>query len=568
MIKKRLGDMLIDEGLLTEAQLKEALVAHPKTGLKLGQYLVRQGIVTETQVRDAISQQLNLPKYNPKDYPGENDLAHLIPADIARKYQLVPLKKEGRLLTVAMTDPRNIEALDTAEVQTNAEVEPVICTEKEFAELMGRIYGKYSTLDGAVEGMDDVQYDTEAETGPEIALEDTETDSLQDIAEQAPIIKLVNSIISNAVQQGASDIHISPEKDYVRVQFRIDGKLHDVPAPAKSMIVPIISRVKILSDMDVAKSRVPQDGRFTIEMENKEINIRASIMPTIHGENLVMRLLDMSKGVYTLERLGMCEEDRKKIDGVINRPYGMILSTGPTGSGKSTSLYAILQELNKPDVNIITVEDPVEYRMEWVRQAQLNVKAGMTFASGLRAILRQDPDIIMVGEIRDAETAGIAIRAALTGHRVLSTIHTNDAASAITRFLVLDVESFLISSCILVSFAQRLIRTICPNCKEPYNPPKELLANWDMEGIENADFQHGKGCVSCMNTGYKGRTGIYEVLIVDEMIQQMILEKKSAQEISIAAQETGAFRRLKEDVAGKILQGITTFEEAASAVMF
>ena len=568
MIKKRLGDMLIDEGLLTEAQLEQALVAHPKTGLKLGQYLVRQGIVTETQVRDAISRQLNLPKYNSEDYPGEIDLAHLIPADIARKYQLVPLKKEGRLLTVAMTDPRNIEALDTAEVQTNTEVEPVICTEKEFAELMGRIYGKYSTLDGVVEGMDDVQYDTEAEAGPEIALEDTEAGSLQDVAEQAPIIKLVNSIISNAVQQGTSDIHISPEKDYVRVQFRIDGKLHDVPAPAKSMIVPIISRVKILADMDVAKSRVPQDGRFTIEMENKEINIRASIMPTIHGENLVMRLLDMSKGVYTLERLGMCEEDRKKINGVINRPYGMILSTGPTGSGKSTSLYAILQELNKPDVNIITVEDPVEYRMEWVRQVQLNVKAGMTFASGLRAILRQDPDIIMVGEIRDAETAAIAIRAALTGHRVLSTIHTNDAASAITRFLVLDIEPFLISSCILVSFAQRLIRTICPNCKEPYNPPKELLANWDMEGIENADFQQGKGCVSCMNTGYKGRTGIYEVLVVDEMIQRMILEKKSAQEISVAAQETGAFRRLREDVAGKILQGITTFEEAASAVMF
>ncbi|MBU1163586.1 MAG: GspE/PulE family protein [Proteobacteria bacterium] len=561
--------MLIDEGLLTEEQLKQAIIAHPRTGLKLGQYLVGQGIVTEPQVRDAVCQQLKLPKYNPKDYPDEINLGHLIPSDIAQKYQLVPLKKKGRLLTVGMTDPRDIEALDTAEVMTDTEVEPVICTEKEFADLMSRIYGKYSSLGGVMESMDeDVQYDTEAETEAAPALEDMEVSSLQDMAEQEPVVRLVNSIISNAVQQGASDIHISPEKDYVRVQFRIDGKLHDVPAPAKSMILPIVSRVKILSNMDVAKSRVPQDGRFTVKMERKEINVRTSVMPTIYGENLVMRLLDMSTGVYTLRRLGMCEEDRKKIDGVINKPYGMILSTGPTGSGKSTSLYAILKKLNKPDVNIITVEDPVEYRMEWVRQVQLNVKAGMTFASALRAILRQDPDIIMVGEIRDAETAGIAIRAALTGHRVLSTIHTNDAASAITRLLVLDIEPFLVSSCVLVSFAQRLVRTICPNCKEPYNPPEGLLANWNMEGIENADFQRGKGCVSCMNTGYKGRTGLYEVLVIDEMIQEMIMEKKSAQEISIAAQKTGTFRRLREDAANKILQGITTFEEAASAVMF
>lgn len=566
--------MLIDEGLLTEEQLKQALIAHPKTGLKLGQYLVRQGIVTEQQVRDAISRQLNLSKYNPKDYPEEISVGHLIPSDIAQKYQLVPLKKKGRLLTIAMTDPRDIEALDTAEVLTDTEVEPIICTEKEFADLMSRIYGKYSSLGGVMQSVgEDVKYDSdiEPESEPESEApleEDTELSYLHDMAEQEPVVKLVNSIIANGVQQGASDIHISPEKDYVRVQFRIDGKLHDVPAPAKSMILPIVSRIKILSNMDVAKSRVPQDGRFTMKMDNKEINVRTSVMPTIYGENLVMRLLDMSTGVYTLKRLGMCEEDRKKINNVITKPYGMILSTGPTGSGKSTSLYAILKKLNKPDVNIITVEDPVEYRMEWVRQVQLNVKAGMTFASGLRAILRQDPDIIMVGEIRDAETAGIAIRAALTGHRVLSTIHTNDAASAITRLVVLDIEPFLVSSCVLVSFAQRLVRTICPNCKEPYNPPKELLAGWNMEGIENADFQRGKGCVSCMNTGYKGRTGIYEVLVIDEMIQEMILEKKSAQEISIAAQKAGTFRGLREDVADKVLQGITTFEEAASAVMF
>ncbi|MBU4288859.1 MAG: Flp pilus assembly complex ATPase component TadA, partial [Proteobacteria bacterium] len=273
MKRKRLGDMLVDEGLLTEVQLKHALTAHPRTGLKLGQYLVRQGIVTEPQVRDAVCQQLKLPKYNPKDYPEEIDLGHLIPSDIAQKYQVVPLKKKGRLLTVGMTDPRDIEALDTAEVLTDTEVEPVICTEKEFAELMSRIYGTYSSLGGIVDSMGDVQYDTEAEAVPEPALEDMEVSSLQDMAEQEPVVRLVNSIISNAVQQGASDIHISPEKDYVRVQFRIDGKLHDVPAPAKSMILPIVSRVKILSNMDVAKSRVPQDGRFTVKMERKEINV-------------------------------------------------------------------------------------------------------------------------------------------------------------------------------------------------------------------------------------------------------------------------------------------------------
>ena len=558
--------MLLEAGLLSEDQLEQALADQKKSGLKLGQFMVRQGIVSESQVIDTVSRQLKIKKYAHDGYPVDVAIEHLIPANIAQKYQLAPLKKKGHLLMVAMTDPMDIEALDAIEALTNTEVEPVVCTEGELTQLISSIYGTYSSLSGAMESME-LQYSADAITDAEVTTEDVEVSSLQDMAEQVPVVRLVNSIISHAVRQGASDIHISPEKDYVQVRFRIDGKLHDVPAPPRSMLLPIISRVKILSNMDIAKSRAPQDGRFTVKTENKEINIRSSVTPTIYGENLVMRLLDVSTGIYSLDRLGMCGQDREKIDSAINKPYGMILSTGPTGSGKTTSLYAILREINKPDINVFTVEDPIEYRMERARQIQLNPKAGMTFASGLRSILRQDPDVIMVGEIRDAETAGIAVRASLTGHRVLSTVHTNDAAGAITRLVDLGIEPFLIASVMLVSFAQRLVRTICPNCKEPYKPPETVLVQWGLDRVENASFQHGKGCFSCMNTGYRGRIGLFEILVIDEMIQNMILNRKSAQEISRAAQEAGKLIPLKDDAASKVVQGITTLEEAASAVM-
>ena len=319
--------------------------------------------------------------------------------------------------------------------------------------------------------------------------------------------------------------------------------------------------------MDISISRVPQDGRFTVKMENKEINVRASSVPTIYGENLVMRLLDMSIGVSSLDRLGMSEMDSQKVASIVRKPHGMILSTGPTGSGKSTSLYSILKEINKPDINIITLEDPVEYRIDSIRQVQLNRKAGMTFANGLKAILRQDPDVIMVGEVRDSETAGIATQAALTGHRVLTTLHTNDAAGAVTRLLDMGIEPFLVSSVLLMSFAQRLVRKICPNCKEPYNPPEQALAAWGFKRQGNENFQRGRGCHQCMNTGYRGRTGIFEVLIVDDVIQEMIIKGGSAQEINRSAVERGTLRTLKEDAAMKVAQGITTLEEALSQVM-
>ena len=563
--KKRLGEILIEGGLLTRGQLEEALPYQKKSGLKLGQFLVREGIVSEVQIVDMISNQLNLEKYSAEAYQIDTELAHVIPADMAFRYQAVPLKKNHLLLTIAMIDPMDINAVDAIEVYTNNEVETVICTEQDLNQLLSTLYGTYSGIGGVLEDMEEMQYDKEIEKAA--VTEDVEVSSLQGMAEEAPVIRLVNTILSQAVREGASDIHISPEKDYVQVRFRVDGKLHDVPAPPKSMFLPIISRLKILANMDISIARVPQDGRFTVKMKNKEINVRASTIPSIYGENLVLRLLDTSSGVYSLERLGMSELDRSKLVSVINRSYGMILSTGPTGSGKSTSLYSILKTINKPDTNIITVEDPVEYRIEKICQVQLNRKAGMTFADGLRSILRQDPDVIMVGEIRDTETATVAVQAALTGHKVLSTLHTNDAAGAITRFIDMGIEPFLVASTMIVSFAQRLVRTICPHCKKPHSAPPEVLEYWGLTNNRKARFLHGTGCFNCMHTGYKGRTGIYEVLLIDDMIQNMILKKQSSQKIGRAAKEAGSFMTLKEDAAQKIKQGITTFEEAASAVL-
>ena len=558
--------MLVEANLLSQEQLHQALADQKKTDLKLGQFLTRQSIVSERAIMDLVSRQLKINKYTPSKYPLELSIASLIPADIAKKYQLVPLMKKGYLLTLAMVDPMDIKALDTIEVETNSEVEVVICSEKEFSSLFSTLYGSYSDLGQVIESVEINELALEEQAKDEVA-EEIKGLSLKSIADEAPVIRLVNSILAQAVTEGASDIHFSPERNYVQLQFRVDGKLLDVPSPPKSMFLPLISRIKILSKMDIASSRIPQDGRFTIKVEKKEINIRASTMPTVNGENLVLRLLDMSGGIYSLEMLGMSETDMQKIRAMIRKPYGMILSTGPTGSGKSTSLYAILKELYRPELNIITLEDPVEYRMEKIRQAQLNRKAGMTFASGLRSILRQDPDVIMVGEIRDSETATISVQAALTGHMVLSTVHTNDAAGAVTRLIDMGLEPFLVSSVLLVSFAQRLVRTVCSECMEPYQPPELALASWGLDKEKEATFMRGKGCFHCKDTGYRGRTGLFETLVIDEMVQQMTLERSSAQEILRAAEKAGTFIPLKEDAKQKIIQGKTTLEEAASAVM-
>ena len=567
-VKKRLGEMLVEEGLVSDERLKQALVDQKKAGLKLGQFLTRQGIVNEQQIIDLLSRQLKISKYHPDDYPLDIDLARQVPAEIAQKYQIAPLKKKGRLLTIAIVDPLDINALDYIEVLTNSEVEPVVCSEREHNQLISSLYGMQSGLGSIMENMEIKSQDD----NPEEMIserEEVQVASLQDMAGEAPVVRLANSIFAQAIRDGASDIHISPQHNSVQMRFRIDGKLLEVPSPPKALFLPIIARMKILANMDITVSRIPQDGRFTLRLDKKEINVRVSSMPTIYGENLVLRLLDTSGGVYSLDRLGMVHEDMEKIEKVVRKPYGMILSTGPTGSGKSTSLYAILNSINKPDINIITLEDPVEYRIANIRQVQLNRKAGMTFAGGLRSILRQDPDVIMVGEIRDAETAAISVQAAQTGHRVLSTVHTNDAAGAITRFIDMGIEPFLVSSVLLVSFAQRLVRTVCPYCKERYLPSENAYTALGITPEEAAggNFMRGKGCYQCKNTGYKGRTGLFEVLINDEMIQDMILKKRSSQEISKAAVNAGTLRTLRVDASRKVLQGVTTLEEAASAVM-
>ena len=562
-MRKKLGEMLAEANLLTEDQLKEALIDLPKSKLKLGQYLIRKGLVGEHPMLEMLSRQLKIERYQPEKYPLDQSLAQLIPLDYAQKFQIAPLKKKGRLLTICMSDPMDIDTLDGVEMLTNCEVEPSIGTEREVNQLISSIYGIQSGLGNVLETMEiDIKPETEKEDQADVLVS-----SLQDMAGEAPVIRLVNTIFGQAIREGASDVHISPQQNNVQVRFRIDGKLHDVPAPPKSLFLPIVARIKILANMDITVSRVTQDGRFTLKMDRKEINVRVSSIPTIHGENLVLRLLDTGAGIYSLDKLGMIPSDIVKIQSIINKPYGMILSTGPTGSGKSTSIYAILNELNRPESHIMTLEDPVEYRIENIRQVQLNRKAGMTFAGGLRSILRQDPDIIMVGEIRDPETAAIAVQAAQTGHRLLSTVHTNDAAGAISRLVDMDIEPFLIASVLLATFAQRLVRTICPYCKEKYQPPKAALAAVGLEGVENGSFMRGRGCNQCMNTGYKGRTGIFEVLVNDEMIQRLILEKRSAQEIAREAKKAGRLRTLQEDAAAKVLRGITTLEEAAGAVM-
>lgn len=566
--KVRLGDMLVKEGLISQDQLQTALREHKKAGLKLGEYMIRESIVREDQVIDLFSQQMRIAKFNAEDFAISPSLGNMLPVDLAQKYKAVPLARKGSILQVAMTDPMDIHALDAIEMALDSEVEPLICTEQQLDQLVGTIYGLRTGLDGMMEDITslDTKSQEQEERKQEAVGTDVEVTSLQSMAEKVPVIRLVNSILAQAVREKVSDIHICPEKNTTQVRFRIDGRLQDIPSPPKSMHLPLVSRLKILSNMDIANSRIPQDGRFTINMQDKEINVRVSSLPTIHGENVVLRLLDMSTGVYTLDRLGMTDDDIAKVQRAVSKPYGMILATGPTGSGKSTTLYAILKSINTPDINIITLEDPVEYRVERIRQVQLNRRAGMTFASGLRSILRQDPDVVMVGEIRDLETATIAVQAALTGHRLLSTVHTNDAAGAITRLIDMGLEPFLVSSVLLVSIAQRLVRRVCESCKEEYQPDEKLLAFWGLQD-SGMTFQRGKGCYLCKQTGFRGRVGLYEVLFNDDEVQAMTMQRASSREIARAAINAGTLRTLRDDALEKVRMGLTTLEEATSTVM-
>jgi type IV pilus assembly protein PilB len=555
--------MLVNAGLLSREQLDEALEAREDTSARLGEYLIGKGLIREDQLMDALSRQLHLPRYEPEKFPVNMELAAIIPFELAQRHHVIPLQRLDRALVLGMGDPTDIDAIDRIEQLTHHEVRPVICTNREINQLTNSLYGSFAGL-GEMIGSSDESKPRDG-SDPNMA-EDVEVGSLLNMAEGAPVIRMVNWIIAQAVRDGASDIHISPEANHVQLRFRIDGYLREVPAPPKSLHLPIVSRIKILSQMDIAVSRIPQDGRFTVRLDNREINIRVSTIPTTHGENVVMRLLDMSAFNYSLFDLGISDRDCKILARAIESPYGMILSTGPTGSGKTTTLYAMLKELNKPDVNIITVEDPVEYRLAKIRQIQLNTKAGMTFASGLRAILRQDPDIIMVGEIRDAETARVATQAALTGHRVLSTVHTNDAAGAITRLIDMGIEPFLVSSVLVVSFAQRLVRKVCPHCAETVEMTRETKRYWGLPEDDPFPVKQAKGCARCQGTGYAGRTGIYEVLVLDDHIREMVARRANTLEINREARATDNLRTLKDDALDKLRLGITTLEEAVTVV--
>jgi len=479
---------------------------------------------------------------------------------MARKFNLVPIKVERSVLYVATADPESINRLDQVERVAMLEVEPVFCTKAELEELMAGQYGVQSHLGDMLGIIDElsVQSGDETEEGIDLA------GALQSAVQEAPVVRLVNQILAQAVRERASDIHLSPMKNTIQMRYRIDGELREFPTPPKSVFLTVLSRLKLLANMDITITRIPQDGRFSFVLDGKEINVRASTLPTIHGENLVLRLLMRSSRGSNMDELGVSDEDRRKLQKGMDRPFGMILATGPTGSGKTTLLYAVLRQLDQPGVNIITLEDPVEYRIETIRQVQLNIRAGMTFASGLRAILRQDPDIIMVGEIRDSETAGIAVQSALTGHQVLSTVHTNSACQALTRLMEMGIEPFLVASTLAVVVGQRLVRRICPKCKEPYTPPKELVSVFEMQHLKDVVFMRGKGCPDCNGLGYAGRVGVYEVLYVDDLVQDLILRQASAREIEQAAVEAGNFSTLKMDALSKVVAGLTTIEEAAS----
>lgn len=553
--------MLVEAFLITPEQLTELLEKQKNSGMKLGDLLIDQGVVTREVLIELLCDQLQIHRYTPEEYEVGPELASIMSHAVATKHQLVPIKQEPFVLKIAMVDPLDINAIDMVERLADIEVEPLICTESELLLLMNGIYGVRSAVTEVLGDIETPDYEKTAAAATE------QFGNIQDIADAAPVVRLVNSILRQAVQEKASDIHISPQHRSAQLRLRIDGKLHEMPPPPQNLFTGIISRIKILAGMDIANTRIPQDGRFNIRVDNQEISFRASTLPTIHGENMVLRLLYVSAGALPLSKLGLRHDDLEKLRKMASQPYGMVLSVGPTGSGKSSSLYAILNEISSPEINVITLEDPVEFRMDNVRQVQLNVKAGMTFASGLRAILRQDPNVIMVGEIRDEETAKIAVQAALTGHLVLSTLHTNYSAGAITRLQDMGIEPYLIASALLGVCAQRLLRQICPHCKVDFKPSAEQIKFWGLTDYKKPKFQKGAGCTLCMGTGYKGRVGIFEILLINEQVQEMIINQTASTEIVATLLRQGEIRLLKDAAALRIAEGLTTFEEATRTVL-
>jgi type IV pilus assembly protein PilB len=561
----KLGELLVNSNLITQEQLQEAMRKQQTEGGRLGTHLVKLGFIDEDSVAKALSKQYGIPAVNLGKIEIEPSVINLIPVDVCQKYMIVPIHRSGATLTIAMVDPTNVYSMDDIKFMTGLNVEPVVGSEGQIKEAIEKYYGATSDdkISQVMEELGEVD-----DSNIEITQEEDDIDvsELAKSSEDAPVIKLVNLAFSESLARGASDIHIEPyEKDF-RVRFRIDGILYEIMRPPLKLKNAVASRIKILSQLDISEKRLPQDGRIMLRMKTKtglkELDIRVSTLPTLYGEKIVMRLLDKENLKLDMTKLGLEKESFQKLEEAILKPYGMILVTGPTGSGKTNTLYSALGRLNTPETNIMTAEDPVEFNIHGINQVQMKERIGLNFAAALRSFLRQDPNIIMVGEVRDFETAEIAIKAALTGHLVLSTLHTNDAPSTISRLINMGVEPFLVSTSVLCICAQRLVRRICKECKEEVNVPPEALVDigFSPEDVPNITIYKGKGCSTCNNTGYKGRVGLFEVLKITDNVREMILQGASALEIKRKAIEEGMIT-LRQSGLNKIRQGVSTIED-------
>src|SRR5919198_1117558 len=589
----RIGELLLKEKLITPEQLQQALAQQKSNGGKLGYNLVKMGFVKDEQITALLSKQYGVPSINLAQFKLDPTIIKLVPNETARKYQIIPLSRSGSTLTIAMTDPTNVFAMDDIKFMTGYTVEPVVASEIAITEAVEKYYpagskggaaaspakgGKPgaggasgSTLEMASKGLEELQATLGGDADDVEVLDELEEISAEALArqgEEAPIIKLVNVILMSAIQKGASDIHIEPYEKELRIRYRIDGILYNIMQPPMKFRDAITSRIKIMSHLDIAEKRLPQDGRIKVRFRDnetpKEIDFRVSCLPTLFGEKIVMRLLDKSKLMLDMTKLGFEQESLGKFESAIMRPWGMVLVTGPTGSGKTNTLYSSISRINTPETNIMTAEDPVEFNLVGVNQVQIRESIGLNFAAALRSFLRQDPNIILVGEIRDFETAEISVKAALTGHLVLSTLHTNDAPSTINRLMNMGIEPFLVASSVHLICAQRLVRRVCTGCKEPHPlPPAALLqAGFGQEDANTVVPMKGVGCDRCNMTGYKGRVGLYEVMEVSEQLRELILVGASGLELRRKAIDEGMIT-LRASGLRKVKEGVTTIEEVA-----
>jgi type IV pilus assembly protein PilB len=555
-VQDDIGQKLLEARLIDETALVKAAHQQKSTGGSLTGNLVKIGAISEESLLDFLSRHYCVPPIDLRSYEPDPALIRLIPGDVATKFMALPVSRTGRRLVVAMSNPANIFAIDDIKFITGYEVEPHIATEGSIKRAIDRAYDSAGTMADVMKGMEEDLSVVEEEEHPA-----TEEGGIAG-ADEAPIVKLVNSLIADAVRKGASDIHIEPYEKSMRVRFRIDGVLQEMMAPPFKFKLAIISRLKIMAELDIAERRVPQDGRIKLKVMNRGIDLRVSSLPTIFGEKIVMRILDKGNLNVDLERLGFEPASMKEFCAAIANPYGMVLVTGPTGSGKTTTLYSALSRVNTPEVNVLTAEDPVEYNLDGINQVLVNDDVGLSFAAALKSFLRQDPNIIMVGEIRDTDTASIAVKAALTGHLVLSTLHTNDAPSAIGRLIDMSIEPFLVASSVNLVLAQRLVRRVCASCKQQIDPNEEVMRELQMrpDQLEGATFFEGAGCVECNNTGYRGRQGVYEVMPISTSIRDLILTRASSNAIKTKAIEEGMLT-LRRDAIEKYRRGLTTAEE-------